>query len=450
MLDTLEARLREVARAGGIPGASIAVSVGGELSEAATGVLNLDTRVEATTGSLFQVGSTTKVWTAALVMQLVEEGHVELDQPVRDHLPGFALADESAAAAVTVRHLLTHSGGFEGDLFTDTGRGDDSLARYVGLLRDARQIDAPGRSFSYCNSGFNVLGHLVATLRGGTWEQAMRDHLLTPLGVRQAALMPEEAILFRAAAGHTPSQETGNPSVVRPWNLPRSNGPAGASLFAAPGELVRFGQMILNGGLAADGTRVLSQESVTAMTGPQFPLPFFPGLGGHWGLGPAVLDWGAPIYWHNGSTLGQAASWWIVPGHDVVVAFTANGGDMAGLVSDLAEPLITELTGLTPPAPIRPPATPVRADLAPYPGRYVTPTMVVDVAESDGLLEITSTPAGLLATLSATPRTARFVPYGGHGFIAVDAVQGRHRFVSFTVEDGRATHVFEGRSAPRA
>ena len=117
-----------------VPGAAVAVYRDGELVEAASGVLNLGTGVEATTDSLFQIGSITKLWTATLVLQLVDEGKLDLDAPVRTYLPDFELADSAAAATVTIRQLLTHTAGFEGDIFTDTGPGDDCVEKYVASL----------------------------------------------------------------------------------------------------------------------------------------------------------------------------------------------------------------------------------------------------------------------------------------------------------------------------
>lgn len=70
-------------------------------------MLNRATGVEVTTDSLFQIGSITKVWTASLLMQLVDEGLLDLDAPVRRYLPGFRVADEGASARMTVRHLLS-------------------------------------------------------------------------------------------------------------------------------------------------------------------------------------------------------------------------------------------------------------------------------------------------------------------------------------------------------
>ncbi|MGH3049090.1 MAG: serine hydrolase domain-containing protein, partial [Gaiellaceae bacterium] len=97
----LQERLDELREKHGVPGASLAVLANGEIAAAASGLLNLGTGVEATTDSLFQIGSITKVWTATLVMQLVDEGRVGLDDPVRRFLPDFRVADEAVAEQVT-------------------------------------------------------------------------------------------------------------------------------------------------------------------------------------------------------------------------------------------------------------------------------------------------------------------------------------------------------------
>jgi CubicO group peptidase (beta-lactamase class C family) len=216
-LPELADRLADVAQRHRIPGAAIAVRHGDRLAEAATGVLNIVTGVEATTDSLFHIGSITKMYTALLVMQLVEEGLVDLDEPIQRYLPEFRLADPQAATAVTVRHLLTHTGGFDGDLFNDTGRGDDCLDRYLAVVGGARQFAAPGELFSYCNSGFAVLGALIARLRTGVWESVVRERLLAPLSLTHTTLYAEEAIVFRASAGHFQDPQTQRLKLSPQW-----------------------------------------------------------------------------------------------------------------------------------------------------------------------------------------------------------------------------------------
>ena len=114
-----------------VPGASLAVLVDGEVTALATGVLHKGTGVEATTDSLFQVGSITKAYTATVVLRLVDQGLATVDAPVAEILPGFRVADPEVSRRVTLRHLLCHTSGINGDFFHDTGRGDDCLARYV-------------------------------------------------------------------------------------------------------------------------------------------------------------------------------------------------------------------------------------------------------------------------------------------------------------------------------
>ncbi|WP_431896972.1 serine hydrolase domain-containing protein [Nonomuraea sp. bgisy101] len=439
----LQNRLDEVARDHKVPGAAIAVWAGGELIEAATGVVNRDTGVETTPDSLFQVGSTTKIWTSALVMRLVEQGVVDLDAPVRKYLPEFGLADAAASETVTIRHLLTHTGGFEGDLFEDTGRGDDCLDRFVGYLHGAAQVFEPGAMFSYCNSGFVVLGALAARLTGGTWEQAVRERLMGPLGVTHAGLFAEEAIVFRASVGHLGPENVVNPN----WQMPRSNAPAGSTLCLAPRELVRFGRMFLNGGMAEDGTRVLEEETVTAMTTAQVDVPGVRGLlADRWGLGFELFDWGAPVYGHDGGTVGQSTFWRIVPGADFSIAMSCNGGDVAGLIKDLAFPVISELSGVTPTPLPTVPERPESVDASEFAGTYTGPAAVQEVAAVDGGLELTTIPGEFMRNAGVERTTEKYVHHSDRSFIDLEG-KGT---ITFLERNGRLYLHGGGRAVARA
>ena len=199
---TLQDRLADLRERHGVPGASLAVLHDDDVRTAASGILNLDTGVEATTDSLFQIGSITKVWTATLAMQLVDEGLLDLDVPIRTYLPDFRVADEGTSKAVTTRHLLTHTSGIDGDHFADTGRGDDVLERYVASCASLRCVLPLGATMSYCNTGFAILGRIVEVLRGSTWDAALQSHLVEPLELGHTATLPEDVLRFRAAIGH--------------------------------------------------------------------------------------------------------------------------------------------------------------------------------------------------------------------------------------------------------
>src|SRR6516162_2665502 len=189
--------LHDAAKRCQVPGAALAVLHGEAVFEAATGVVNMQSGVETTTDSVFEIGSITKLWTTTLLMQLVDEGRVELDAPVRRYLPEFALADLAAAEAITVRMLLTHTSGIDGDFFQSTGRGDDAVERYVLACAALPQLHPPGAGWSYCNAGFVLAGRIVEKLRGCTWDEALRRHLLAPLGTEGMGTLPEQALRFR-------------------------------------------------------------------------------------------------------------------------------------------------------------------------------------------------------------------------------------------------------------
>src|SRR5580704_14903547 len=118
-------RLHDLAAEEGVPGAALGVWADGqEVAAAAYGVLNAETGVRATADSLFQIGSITKVWTTTMIMQLVGEGRLSLDTTVAEVLPGVRIGHEDASEQIAIRHLLSHTSGIDGDIFTDTGRGD--------------------------------------------------------------------------------------------------------------------------------------------------------------------------------------------------------------------------------------------------------------------------------------------------------------------------------------
>jgi CubicO group peptidase (beta-lactamase class C family) len=241
-------RLTELMRRHRVPGATLGLLHDETITETGAGVLSTATGVEVTPESLFQIGSITKVWTATLVMQLVDEGALDLDAPVADVLPGFRVADPVVTEQVTTRHLLTHTSGIDGDVFTDTGRGDECIERYVAGMEDVVQNHPLGATFSYCNAGYVVAGRIVEQLTGLTWDRALRERVIEPLGLEGTVTLPEEALLHRTAIGHVhePGEE---PVPATTWTLARSMGPAGL-ITARVGDVLAFARMHVSGGLA--------------------------------------------------------------------------------------------------------------------------------------------------------------------------------------------------------
>ncbi|KAA9163647.1 beta-lactamase family protein [Amycolatopsis acidicola] len=437
----------------GVPAAAIAVSAGDEVADAAAGVLNVATGVEATPDSVFQIGSITKVWTTSLAMQLATEGLLELDAPVRRYVPGFRVADAAATEAITVRQLMSHTAGFEGDLFTDTGRGDDCVEKYVATLGETEQLFPPGEMFSYNNAAFCVLGRVVEVLRGKPYDQCLRDHLATPLGLTHVATCADEAILHRAAVGHlAPEAPEGRPRPAPVWSLTRSNAPAGSALAMRPRDLVAFARMHLRDGVAPDGTRILSADAVKAMREQQVVLPPLGLMGTAWGLGWELFDWpGGPVIGHDGGTIGQSAFLRVVPGADVVIALLTNGGDPIGLHADVYGHLLRELAGVElPPLPV-PPSDPAPVDGSRYVGTYASEVAELTVSQDDdGRIWLDQQPKGLFAELTEPERT-ELVRLDGDSLIPLAPTQGVHLPHVFVGDDGdgHAKYVHSGRATRR-
>ena len=202
--------LAELARRSRVPGAVLGIWACGQEILAAAGLLNRVTRVRVSTDSLFQVGSITKLWTATMIMQLIDQDLLSLDTTVAQVLPGVRLGAAGLGDQVTVAHLLTHTSGIDGDIFTDTGRGDDCVERYVGLLDRADSAFPPGGAYSYCNSGWVLLGRIIEVLDGRTWDESLRERLCGPLELTQTVTLPEEAI-SAPGRGRTPARRRPGP-----------------------------------------------------------------------------------------------------------------------------------------------------------------------------------------------------------------------------------------------
>jgi CubicO group peptidase (beta-lactamase class C family) len=442
-------RLAELAERHHVPGATLGILLDDETAEAAHGVLNLRTGVETTTDSLFQIGSISKVWTATLVLQLVDEGRLQLDAPLVDVLPELRLSDPGVTAKVTMRHLLTHTSGIDGDIFTDTGRGDDCLEKYTAGLAGAAQNHPLEATWSYCNSGFSLAGRVIEKLTGGTWDAALRERLVTPLGLSHTVTLPEEALLHRAAVGHL--TEDGEQSPAPVWGIPRSAGPAGAIVSSAA-DVLRFARLHLDGGVAADGTRVLSAASAAAMAEHHVELPDTHLLGDSWGLGWERMGWDSHrLIGHDGNTIGQAAYLRILPEKGLAVTLLTNGGNGTKLYEELFREIFAELAGVPVPHPLGPPATPVDVDPAPYAGVYERASIRQEVLLGDaGPLMRVSVTGALAELLQEKPVEYPMVAVAPGLFVCQDPETGNWIPATFyQLPTGERYVHFGARATPR-
>jgi CubicO group peptidase (beta-lactamase class C family) len=452
---TLQERLSDLAQEHGVVGAVAAVRRGDAVVEAATGVTNMRTGVEVTTDTVFQIGSISKVYTATLVMQLVDEALVALDAPVTEYLPELTLADPEAARQVTVRQLLCHTAGIDGDVFDDFGRGDDCIESYVAAMSALGLTQPPGAFFSYCNAGFVLLGRLVERVRRMPWDQALSTHLVAPLGLTDTVTLPEEAIMRRAAIGHVVTGDNGSPQVAPVWHLSRALSPAGA-ITARATDVLSFAGMHLDDGRARTGEQVLSPGSAKAMRELQVEMLDPDVIGRGFGLGWILYSLDSPaVIGHDGGTIGQYAYLRAVPEHDFSVVLLTNGGGTGTLFNALVRPLLEEETGAELREPPVPPAAAVEVDPTPFLGVYERSASRIEIAradEDDQLILRTAVTGALAGTLpDEPPRPLRVLDETRLITAEPDPRLGQHITVKFF---GERTHGFEylhmgGRATPR-
>jgi CubicO group peptidase (beta-lactamase class C family) len=453
----LQERLDELATKCKAPGAVVGVLASDDVTVCATGVTRLeDEGVPVTPDTLFQIGSITKVWTATMIMQLADEGRLSLDDPVNRHLdPPLRLADQQVADTVTVHQLLTHTGGFYGDADDPAERGDDAVRRAVASYADLPQLHRQGSLFSYSNSGYNVLGRVIECLRESTWDVALAECIVTPLGLERTFTLPEHMMVHRVAVGHEKLAGSDRSTSVPVW-MPanaRAQGPCGGTLTCRAADLLGFARMHLRDGQGPDGRQLLSAHSARLMRQPQVKVidPLL--LTEAWGLGWEVNRTTDPVVvGHGGDTEGQHAQLYLVPDADVAVCVLDNGED-GPLREELLEYVLGSL-GITMPTRPQPARDGNLPDLTPFLGAFGRKDIRFHFRRAgDGGLETECITGGEIEKY--VPDFTVTLPYSsGSMFLLPVPGQEEHpppvTFVREDGGDGPATHiVLGGRVLPR-
>ncbi len=357
-----------------VPGATFGIHVEGETCAGGAGVTHAEHPLPVTDETLFQIGSISKTVTATAMMRLVEQGVLDLRAPLRAYLPEFRVRDEAVSARVTAWHLLTHHAGWTGDVFVETGHGDDAAAKYVAGMADFEQLAPLGAHFSYNNAGFCVAGRIIETLTGATFEAAIDELIFAPLGLARSFLFPHEAMLHRFAVGHQATEDGAR--VLSPWAIPRGMNAAGG-ISCHIRDLLRYGAFQLG-----DGAPLLRQESLQALHKPQVrSLPY---------MGFCALSWMVSgdgddrRLWHTGGTNGQNAVLTVLPARKLALGMMTNGDKGAKLHERFNQAVLSEFCGIALPAPKAIESS--AAELAAYVGRYQGTMRAIELRLDGGRL----------------------------------------------------------------
>lgn len=317
-----------------VPGAALGILADGREEHATFGVTSINTQAPVGPETLFQIGSLTKTYTATVIWQLIDQGALALDAPVRTYLPDLRLHDEETAARVTVGNLLDHTGGWYGDDTTYTGDDDDAIARFVDeRLPQLPQMFPLGRFFSYNNAAFILLGRLIEVATGTDYNTAMHNLLFEPFGLTDTLLDRRQVLAREYADGHYagPINGTDGLAVQTPLFVPRCVDPAGG-IWSTTRDVMRFARLHLSGSLRQ------MQEPITVVPGLNISIArswFVQDIGGV----RAIM--------HNGDTAGQHTVFLAIPERQFAFAlFVSNVMSGVPVEVDVLDKALASYPGL--------------------------------------------------------------------------------------------------------
>jgi CubicO group peptidase (beta-lactamase class C family) len=355
----LEARVKEILNRHPAVGLALGVVRHGGLEFFhGHGLADIASSTPVTVDTAFRIASITKTFTAVAVMQLWEQGLIELDAPANDYLRAYRLVSAKASfAPATVRHLLTHSAGipqmvlptralrtiFTGSWLTEGGEsfefgeGLPTLAEYYGGA--LRLVAEPGTRFTYGDHGFATLGQLIEDISGLSLAQYLAEHIFEPLGMVDTDLLRSGRVKSRLATGYRLRARGPRAVTDREWVTA-----AASSIYSTPRDMARYLAALLGGGANEHGS-VLKPATLATTFGPHYQTdPRLPGAG----LGFFRADLGGHVaVEHQGLLPGFNAQIWVAPNDGVgVMAFT-NGakGAMSWLPLETGR-LLRQLIGV--------------------------------------------------------------------------------------------------------
>lgn len=329
--DRITAQMQSFVDEGQIAGAVTLVARRGEILHlGAVGYADIEHDRPMRTDSIFAIASMTKPFTATAVMILQDEGRLSIDDPVSKYLPRFKevhLIDGPVKQELTIRHLMTHTSG----IARLPRRNTAPLTRSWELEDSAELLGRlplqfePGTQWKY-SVGLNVCARIVEVVSKQPFDAFLQERIFRPLKMNDTTFFPDARQQARLARTYKLAPD--GKSVVHElhwmhdFSQPRTPNPSGG-LFSTAGDLLRFYQAILDGG-QLDGTRIVSEEAIRAMTRIQtgdLQTGFTPGNG--WGLGWCVVRKPqgvtaalSPGSFGHGGVLGTQA--WIDPQREMI------------------------------------------------------------------------------------------------------------------------------------
>jgi len=346
------------------------------------GVTSVDDPLPVTPETLFQVGSVTKSFTAAAALAILEARAIDSSALVASVAPGLDLGE--FGDAITFEHLLTHTGGWQGDWALMNSlpcRDSGALAQLVAMAARVPRVFSPGTAFSYDNFGYCVLGRALEILGGAPFDEILAQTILGPLGMHRSMFAAEDAVPHRLCAGHYADGPDRKAAVVlgrEPWadhwSMRRCLWPTGGLITCLDDALV-WARFHLGGDPSQQF--VLSATAREAM---RQPVVDSGGQGVKAGRGWHLrYASGLPVVVHTGLTQGFNAAIILVPDRQSALVVMINSSAGQAWLPVLTKWYLEDALGLVPEAltPMLPPVPPTTLE-----GDYETVTRRIVLADS--------------------------------------------------------------------
>jgi len=288
---TLTPLIEETMHAYDLPGFAIGVVEGNEIVYArGFGFKNIDTKEPVTTATLFHMASISKPFVATAVVQLVEQGKIDLEAPITTYLPYFKLDDERYKE-ITIQQMLSHVSGMPDveDYEWDNPQYDEgALERYVRSLTDKKMRFDPGKRYAYSNMAFECLGDVIAKVSGMSFADYEKKHILDPAGMKESTFLKPEHLPENWASGHLRTIRT---LAWEGYPYNRMHGPS-STLHSNAIEMCHWAIINMKRGSHA-GQKILEPESYALLWKPWFKI------------GRADSDNALGLSWFLGSQRGE-------------------------------------------------------------------------------------------------------------------------------------------------
>ena len=426
------------------PAVSIAIYKDGEIVFAeAFGLMVKYGSSPVNENTLFQLGSTTKMYTALGALRLIENSSLSLDSALINELPDIQLSEEQRPGwqQINVHHLLTHQGGFTD--YVDFDNDSEALEK-IALSTYPNQFDQmnpAGKFFNYSNPNWSYLGAIIERQTSLTYQQAMEQTVFAPLGMTRTT-MEESSLLadgnYALGAGfivQNGETKEGHATQLNEIHKGLFGTPAGSYTWSTPSEMLKMANFLMHG-----DTDVLSDELRTEITARQVELQHQ--VPANYGYGVFIQDiiptnsgWLPIKRWdHGGNTLAYTSQFWILPEENIAVAILRSGQN-----TDFSNTMIAALKSvMTLPAAVSAPIKPIDTDsFDDHVGRYEGFFGVVDIFLENEKLHM-SVPA---FDAEGTSYDSELQAIGGTVFtVTVDGETPAFTFIA-DVDGGKSTYI---------